>query len=233
MLGVLGAGLSLIGGIAKAASGAKVERQMRNALRNYTRQDLSNVFSGIGVSTLGSQLLREENARLASSNLLDFRKAGMRALGMVPSIYNTLNRGNTAAAADLDRQRQQIDQMFAQDEARIRAMQERREEQDLAGIGAQLNAARQDKFAGIGDIGSSFMALGMLGGDSFINNTLGLKGPVTSPMGGQTALTLPTMGASGVSLDPASSISIGGGIPGLGQTYNPQGMGGLSGFRFN
>lgn len=206
MLGILsgiGAGINLLGGISKAISGSKRERSIKNAIENYERQDLRNVFSSIGVSSLGADLLREENARVSATSIDALQSAGARGVvGGLGSVLRQSNLVNREAAADLDRQQQDINRLRANDDARIRSMQERREEEDLRGLGTELNAARQDKYSGIGDIGSSVMSLGALGGDGMLSKLLNpaggkVAGAITNPvnldMQGMGGLQMPSL----------------------------------------
>jgi hypothetical protein len=151
----------------QAISGAKQRRDAKNALENYQRQELENVAEGLQVSTLGADLQREEQARLASSQVGALQGAGARGLlgglGRVEAGNQMMNR---EIAANLDAQQKQIDQMYAQDQANIRGMQEQREVSDIAGLSSQYNAGNAMLWQGIGGIAQSGMsALGAgLGG---------------------------------------------------------------------
>lgn len=151
----------------QAISGAKQRRDAKNALENYQRQELENVAEGLQVSTLGADLQREEQARLASSQVGALQGAGARGLlgglGRVEAGNQMMNR---EIAANLDAQQKQIDQMYAQDQANIRGMQEQREMSDIAGLSSQYNAGNAMMWQGIGGIAQSGMsALGAgLGG---------------------------------------------------------------------
>jgi hypothetical protein len=151
----------------QAISGAKQRRDAKNALENYQRQNLENVAEGLQVSTLGADLQREEQARLASSQVGALQGAGARGLlgglGRVEAGNQMMNR---EIAANLDAQQKQIDQMYAQDQANIRGMQEQREVSDIAGLSSQYNAGNAMLWQGIGGIAQSGMsALGAgLGG---------------------------------------------------------------------
>lgn len=169
MLGILagiGAGLNVVGGISKMISGSKRERQARKALEDYRRQTLTNAYDGVGVSTLGADLQREENARTSATTVDALRSMGTRGLAGLAGITAQNNVMNRSIAADLDRQRQSIEMAKAQDEARIRQLQERREEQDLAGLGRAMEVGRQDAYSGLGDIAQGFTSFGNILGTS-------------------------------------------------------------------
>lgn len=158
------AGLGIVGGISNMISGAKQASDAKNALENYERQKLENVAEGLQVSTLGSDLQREEQARLASSQVASAREGGARTmiggLGRVQQGNQLVNR---QIGADLDAQQKAIDQMRAEDEARIRAIQENREIADVAALSSQYNTGQQVKangmsqgIQGLSTLGSAF-----------------------------------------------------------------------------
>lgn len=143
----------------QAISGAKQRRDARQALENYQRQELSNVAEGLQVSTLGADLQREEQARLAASQVGALQGAGVRGLvgglGRVEAGNQMVNR---EIGANLDAQQKQIDQMYAQDQANIRGMQEQREVGDISALSSQYNAGNAMMWQGIGGISQSGMS---------------------------------------------------------------------------
>ena len=148
----------------QAISGAKQRRDAQQALENYQRQELENVAEGLQVSTLGADLQREEQARLASTQVGALQGAGVRGLiGGVGRVEAGNQMVNREIAAGLDMQQKQIDQMYAQDEANIRGMQEQREVSDIAGLSSQYNAGNAMMWQGIGGVAQSGMA-GLSGG---------------------------------------------------------------------
>lgn len=153
------AGVGLLGSGYQAIKGAKDARDAKNALDNYQRQEFNNIAEGLQVSTLGADLQREEQARLASSQVDALQGMGARGviggLGRVEAGNQMVNR---QIAADLDAQQKQIDQIRAQDEANIRSMQEQREMQDIAGLSSQYNAGNQMMWQGIGGVAQTGMA---------------------------------------------------------------------------
>ena len=143
-------GLGMIGGITSMISGAKQANDAKDALNAYERQKLENVAEGLQVSTLGSDLQKEEQARLASSQVSALREGGTRGLiGGLGRVEAGNQRLNQQIGADLDMQQKQIDQMRAEDDARIRAMQENREIQDVSALSSQYNAGQQTRVNGM------------------------------------------------------------------------------------
>ncbi len=159
------AGVGLLGSGYQAIKGAKDAKDAQRALENYERQELTNIAEGLQVSTLGADLQREEQARLAATQVGALQGAGARGviggLGRVEAGSQQMNR---QIGAELDAQQKQIDQMRAQDQANIRSMQEQREQQDIAGLSSQYNAGNQMMWQGIGGIAQTGMAgLGAIG----------------------------------------------------------------------
>lgn len=159
------AGVGLLGSGYQAIKGAKDAKDAKRALENYERQELTNIAEGLQVSTLGADLQREEQARLAATQVGALQGAGSRGviggLGRVEAGSQQMNR---QIGAELDAQQKQIDQMRAQDEANIRGMQEQREQQDVAALSSQYNAGNQMMWQGIGGIAQTGMAgLGAIG----------------------------------------------------------------------
>jgi hypothetical protein len=136
----------------------------KRALDSYVRQTLENVYDDIGISRYGADL-QTEQAQLAMGTGFDaIQQAGTR--GVIGGAGRVLARNNDMMrqiGADLDMQENRRRQMAAQDNARIRQMQERREEMDLAGLGQQMNIGRQDMWSGIGDIANAGMFAGQTG----------------------------------------------------------------------
>ena len=183
LLAGVGAGLNILGGVGKLISGSKRARRAQKAIDSYQRQTLTNAYDGVGVSRLGADLQREENARVSATTIDALRSFGTRGLAGLGGTVRSNNLMNREAAADLDRQRQTIDMARAGDEARIRQMQEKREELDLQGLGQQLNVGRQDAYSGFGDIASSIGSIGAMGQLGAFNNPTPNVNPVPNVLG--------------------------------------------------
>jgi hypothetical protein len=100
---------------------------------------------------------------------------------------------NQGIAADLDRQTQQRNMAYAQDNARIRQMQEQREREDLAGLGQMANVGRQDKYGGIQDVGQGLLSMGAIAA----NGALGQQPGGGTPRPMAQPLQLQQMGIVG------------------------------------
>ncbi|WP_456867572.1 hypothetical protein [Galbibacter sp. BG1] len=147
---LIGAGL----GAAQTIGGMIGKNKAKDAINNYERQDLNNAYDKLTVSTKGSDLAKEET-QLANSTVIDaLSTAGTRALlGGVGKVTQNTNNLNRQIGAGLDEQQKKIDYAVASDDARIRQMQERREESDLAGLGQEYDYQRNQFMQGIGALG--------------------------------------------------------------------------------
>lgn len=159
----IGAGVSALGGLTKSIIGAKRAANARRALEQYQRQDLNNVTEGMRVSTLGAELQTQEAQRRFATSVDALRSGGVRGLvGGLGQQEQNQQMLQQNISADLDRQQTDIERMRAEDEARIRGMQEERETSEIAGLGTELAQAREQVSSGIGDIagaGMNFMAM--------------------------------------------------------------------------
>ena len=153
--------IGLAGGAAKFFEGRKMQRQAQQLIDNFEWQDLENAYTNKQVSTLGSDLMREENARAMATATGTLREGGSRALigglGKVVSQSNTTNR---EIAANLDEQQKALDLAAAADDVRIRSMVEERQANELAGYGEMLQQGRSMKNAGFSE---GLNAIGGLG----------------------------------------------------------------------
>jgi len=183
-------GLGVVNGLSQMISGAKEKNQARNDLENYQRQQLENVQKDRTVSTLGSDLQREEAARLAATQVDALRGGGTRALvGGLGRVESGNQRVNQQIGADLDMQQKEIDAAIAQDDANIRAMQENREIGDIAALSSQYQSGKQDQNTGIGN---AITGAGMLGGsiEGFVREANAKKQGIRPPQ--QPAGFVPT-----------------------------------------
>lgn len=167
----------LAGGAAKFFEGRKMQRQAQQLIDNFEWQDLENAYTNKQVSTLGSDLMREENSRAMATAAGALREGGSRALigglGKVVSQSNTMNR---QIAANLDEQQKALDLAAAADDVNIRNMVEKRQTDELAGYGEMLQQGRSMKNVGLSE---GLNAIGTLGA--------GVSG-VISPVKGGTGL---------------------------------------------
>jgi small-conductance mechanosensitive channel len=148
-------GIGVLGSAYQAIEGRRQAREARRALEDYLRQELLNPYENLQVSTMGADLQKEEQARLASSQVEALQGAGVRGvvggLGRVEAGNQAVNR---QIGADLDMQRKQIDQMIAQEDSRLLSIQEQREMQDISALSSQYNMGNQMFWGGLSGIGN-------------------------------------------------------------------------------
>lgn len=163
-LPLVAAGAALAGGLAKTIIGASRASKAKRAMDNFQRQELTNIAQGLRVSTLGAELQTQEAQRRFATSVDALRSGGIRGLvGGLGRQEQLQQAQQQQIAAGLDAQQVQIDQMRAQDQARIRAMQEERESFDFQMLAGQRAAGQQALMSGIGDIGGAigFAAMNM------------------------------------------------------------------------
>lgn len=179
MANTLGATIGAAGGISKFFEGRKMQKQAQAYIDQFEWDELNNAYENLQVSTLGADLQAEEAARMAATSANALQQGGNRAivggLGRVEAQSNQLNR---QIAADLDQQQKQIDYAAAQDDANIRAMQERRQGEELQGYGQMLSTGMGTKYGGISDVMNAAMFAGV-----------GKNTPAGTPASTQTAFS--------------------------------------------
>lgn len=156
MIGMISAGISAVGSIAQGIMGASQAAKARKAIENYKRQDLTNLAKGISISTKGAEMAAEELARTSATAIGALQQSGVRGvIGGIGKVTESVATQAEKITADLDRQEKEKQKLIAQEEAKIREMQERREEADLAGLGQQLAVGQQNLMGGISGLASS------------------------------------------------------------------------------
>lgn len=178
--GAIGLGLSTY----KTIDAKNQQKKMQDRLNNYNRQELDNAFEEMSVSTKGSDIIREESAR-ATSGLVDAASsAGARGISSsIGKIAAAQTSANRRAAAYLDDQINRKNLMVAQGAMDVQRMYEAREQADLAGLGAGIQAAREDFWTG---------ASGMLTSLDYLGNNVnwgGMFGRERNPATMQSTLT--------------------------------------------
>jgi hypothetical protein len=158
-MGIAAAGVAAVGGIVKGVMGAKQASKARKAIDSYQRQDLTNIYEDLSVSTKGAELQREELARATATSIGALQQGGIRGvLGGIGKVQEQNIAASRQIGADLDIQQKEIERLQAGDEARIQQITEQREQADLAGLGQQLSVGQQNLMGGIGDIAGAASA---------------------------------------------------------------------------
>jgi hypothetical protein len=163
LLSAIGTGFGIFSGFKQKRMGKKQMESAQKAIDAFEFDELNNVYDSIGVSTRGSDLIREEAQRTTAGAVEVARSGGIQGvLSALPKIQSVNNQISQEAALDLDQQQQQLDYARAEDEARIRAMNEERQANELAGLGQKLATGQQNFFSGMSNITNSFMAGGQM-----------------------------------------------------------------------
>lgn len=171
-VGVGAAGV-LSGGISALGAG-KQKKRIAREIANQKEVPLTNVADSMQVSTLGSDLQKEEAARLAATQTSALQEGGTRALlGGLGRVTANNQDVNAKIAADLDAQQTNINNLKAQDEGRIQSVKEQRAQAKLAALSSQYNAASQAQSQGLGNI---IQGAGMAAG-AYANRTPTAKAP--------------------------------------------------------
>lgn len=155
--GTVSAGTSII----SAIGAGKRAKHIQEQIDNYKRQDLTNPFEGLQVSTLGADRQREDLARTMATYANLAAMGGSRAIvGLAPNLIAQQNEQEAKIAANLDEQEKQNQALKAQGAMQVQGMQEQRENNDLIGLGNALNTARQEQTNAWNQFGQSAMSLG-------------------------------------------------------------------------
>lgn len=141
--------MSAAASLGQAVSGFARKRKAQKALDRFRRQNLQNVTKGMRVSTLGAELRAQEQARRFSTSVDALQGAGVRGLvGGLGRQEMISDIADQRTAAQLDQQQMMIERMEAQDEVRIRQMQEARESGAIAGLGREVSQGANQMMQG-------------------------------------------------------------------------------------
>ena len=137
------------------------KKKASRALNSYERQELDNAFKEIEISTFGSDILREENARTSAGLVDAAQQGGTRSIiGAVPKVVAATNQINQEAAKLVDDQIINRSYAIAGDNARIEGITENRDQNNINALGSQIQAANQDKINGVMGLASSLAYAG-------------------------------------------------------------------------
>ena len=142
----------------QAGMGIAQDAKAKKELANLEVPELDNAFEDIQISTLGSDIMNEQNA-ITTSNMVDASKSGgvRSVMGAIPQIQAFNNNANQESRKYLDDQVINRDYSIAQDNQRIRGMKEQRYQGEVQGLGQMMATGQQNAWSGIRGIGSSLM----------------------------------------------------------------------------
>lgn len=155
-----GAASAIFGGI-QALGAGKQKKKIAKEIANMKENPLTNIADGLQVSTRGVDLQKENQARLASTQMDALSEGGSRSLiGGVGRVSAASQDVNAAIGADLDAQQKNIDMVRAEDAGRIRMTKEERQRAKLAALSGQYNAAATQQQQGFGNMISGLASAG-------------------------------------------------------------------------
>jgi hypothetical protein len=141
-----------MGGI-QSLSAAKAKKRAKAEADAMKEVPLTNIADGLQVSTIGANLQKEQQARLAAGQVDSMSEGGARSIiGGVGRVSAASQDVNNDISADLDQQQKNIDMVRAEDEGRIRNTKEERARAKLAAISSQYNAANDAQQQGYGNM---------------------------------------------------------------------------------
>jgi len=148
--GLLGSGLQIAKGIGDKS-------KAKNDLRNLEVPELNNAFEDIQISTLGSDIMNEENQRTTANAVDALQSGGVRSvIGGIPQLVGQNTLANRETRNYLDQQAIRRDYASAGDEQRIRDMKENRYMGDVQGLNNIIQQSDQNMWSGIrGVVGSA------------------------------------------------------------------------------
>jgi hypothetical protein len=154
-------GLGLAKGAYDTISASKRRKEHQAELDAFQRNELENTYRNMQISTIGSDIMREESSRNMATAMNTIGNAGTRAIiGATPKLVAEQNNVNRQIQKELDDQVIKRNYSIAGDDVRIQGMQEARDNADLAGLGTAINVARQDANTGMNTILNSFATIG-------------------------------------------------------------------------
>tara|TARA_B110000285_G_scaffold37217_1_gene40273 strand:+ start:2856 stop:3437 length:582 start_codon:yes stop_codon:yes gene_type:complete len=170
-IALVGAGVGILAGGAQAVSGAVRAKRAKRDLENYERQEVTDLADNLRVSTLGAEQQQEGLAQSESTAVEALQASGARGvIGGVSGVQKNRAQAEQGIAAGLDQQMTNIEQTKYQDKVRQFNTTEGRQNQDIAGMAAEMQAGRAAVQQGLGTIagaatsGASSYATAMGGG---------------------------------------------------------------------
>ena len=150
MLGAILGGVSALAGVFQSIQGAQQSRDAQRALDALPVPELKNVAEGLQVSKMGNDLKVENAKGRFAQNVDTLSSGGIRGvIGGLSSANSEFKQTDLEVAADYNKQENDIAQMAAEDQARIRAMEEQRYQNNVAALSSQINAGKQQMWGGV------------------------------------------------------------------------------------
>ena len=152
-VGIATGALDAVTGAISMFTEAKNKKKIAKEIANQKEVALTNIADGMQVATLGSDVQKQENARLGATQIGALQDGGTRALiGGVGNVAAANQDMNARIAAGLDDQQINISNIKAQDEQRIQMTKDQRQANKLAALSSQYNAASQNQAQGMANM---------------------------------------------------------------------------------
>ncbi len=144
-------GSSAVSTLVGLFSGGRARKEARKRAKsaqvridNFKFSPLENAFTTTQVSTKGSDLQTDILKTGKATQLQLASQGGNRGvIGSLGTINQNSNIKSRQISADLDQKVRNLELQRAQDEANMRGIQENRQQNELAGLGAQVNNYNQ------------------------------------------------------------------------------------------
>jgi len=150
--------------IMQTSAANRQAKKTQQAIDNYKRQEIVNPNLALQVSTLGADRQREDLSRSIATMANQAAMGGSRAiLGIAPNLLNAQLQQGQQIAGTLDQQEAERQRAVAQGQGMVMQMMEQRENADLAGLGNQLNVARQESANGMNNLIQTGLGAATLG----------------------------------------------------------------------
>jgi hypothetical protein len=139
-------GLGMAGlGTYQAIEAKKRQQRAQSELDSYERQNLTNAYEDMPISTRGIDYMRNENAGNTANYVSALRSGGVRSIvGGIDKVAANQNDVNANVANYLDSAYNNRNQMIAGDKVRIQGIQEARDMQNIGALNSQVQSGRQD-----------------------------------------------------------------------------------------
>lgn len=158
--------------------GEQAKKKAKAAMNEYERADLENAFEDMQISTVGSDLMREELNRNSASFVDALQQGGARMVTAgLPRVQSGLISSANEARNYLDNQVITRDKLIAGDNVNLRGVRENRDIQNMAGISSMYNAGQQDSMNGVLGVVSSLGRIGRNAENSETTDTNGWADP--------------------------------------------------------
>ena len=197
--------------ISEVIKGNKLKNEAEAELNSFQRQDLTNAADKLKINTEQVEYKTKQYDQ-GFANAAQVLQRGGNFTG-INSLVNQNLRAKQEISNDLGQQRTRLDNLRFQDEQRIRDIQENRDNQDLAGIGAKAGYGLQQAQQGVAGIGSAASnALFAVGNSQGLANKAGANS--TQPQPQITRQAPPSVNALGprtnrLIYDPVADNGIG------------------------